>query len=116
MNEHPNFIKLVQVLKDAGDLYSFQDILGEVERGKMQSFSTGESLVITRISVFPRRRVLEIIAAAGTLEELKTLQNRIYLFALENDCASVMAMGRSGWERLMSDGWTKIHSTYMKDL
>ena len=116
MSIHPNLEKMNRILERLGGLYSFEDILTEVEDGKMQSFSEGDSMVVTKVVHYPRKIVLEIYAAVGTLDELRILQSTIDAFAREHSCEAVMASARSGWDGVKSPGWRMIYSTFMKDL
>ena len=63
MNAAPYHVKFAKALARQGDLYTLQDILDRLADGRMQSFAENNSWMITQISNFPRRRVLEVIAA-----------------------------------------------------
>jgi hypothetical protein len=111
---HPYHAKLKRVLDRMGNLYSVQDILSEIAQNKMQSWVEGESWALTRIAVYPRAKVVEILAVVGKLEEARVLHDRILVFAAEVGAGVIQAYGRSGW---MPDaqrrGWKVIAENYV---
>ena len=111
---HPYQRKLQRVLDRMGNLYSVQDILSEIAANKMQSFVDGESVAITRIAVYPRAKVVEVLAVVGKLDEARRLHDRILVFAAEIGAGVIQAYGRSGW---MPDaqrrGWKVIAENYV---
>jgi hypothetical protein len=74
---------------------------------------------VTQISIYPRRRVLEIVAAVGDLRDCRLLHGKILAFASEMNVDLVAAYGRRGWARDADrNGW-KIKSEsnlYHRDL
>lgn len=116
IEEHINIQRIRRALEMEGGLYEFEDILDAINNGHMQSFSDGDSLVVTRISHFPRKKVLEIIIALGTIEQLMAIEPRLVDFAKEWGCSAMMAYGRLGWEGVMTKGWKRVFSFYMRDL
>jgi hypothetical protein len=111
--------KLQRALDAQGGLWSLNDILERLADGRMQSFVHNNSWIVTQISIFPRRRVLDIIAAVGDLGDCRILHGRILAFANEMNVDLVAAYGRRGWARDADrNGW-KIKTTsylYHKDL
>ena len=75
----------------------------------MQAWVAGGSLVVTEVLAFPQKRVLHIVFAVGTLEDVLALQPQFEDFGREHGCAKVVMEGRLGWEKILPDeGWTKI--------
>ena len=110
--------KLAKALAVAGDAYTLDDILHEIEEGRMQSFAEGESWVVTQIIDFPRKRYLEIVFAIGNLDELKGIYPRLEQFARDNLCDGMRAFGRQGWMRQFEidrAGWVETTRTYIKE-
>jgi hypothetical protein len=110
--------KLRKALKVAGDTYTFEDILFEIDQGNMQSFAEGESWVVTQIVDFPQKRFLEIVFAIGNLDELKAIYPRLEDFARDNVCDGLRAFGRPGWMRQLEidkAGWVETSRTYIKE-
>lgn len=106
MTAHPYHRKLERVLDRMGGLYTLQDILTNIATGKMQGFVEGESWAITQIGLYPRCKVLEIIAVVGNLEDLRALHDRLLIFAAEIGASMIQAYGRKGWlEDARRRGW-----------
>ena len=97
MTAHPHHKKLARILDRMGGLFTLNDILRLIGEGQMQSFAYGDSWAITRIAVYPRARVLEILFALGDLEECRILHERVLDFALAEGIGIVQAYGRKGW-------------------
>ena len=101
-----NSKKLEKLLARMGGLYTVGDILERIGSGRMQSFTHGESWVVTQIGVFPQKRVLEIIAAVGDIDELRILHDKVLNFALEMEIPVIQAYGRLGWvPDALGRGW-----------
>jgi hypothetical protein len=94
---HPYVKKLDRVLARMGGLYRVNDILAQVRDGKLQMFAEGDSIAITRIGIFPRGKVLEILAVVGDINELRVLHDRLLVFAAEVGATVIQAFGRKGW-------------------
>ena len=111
--------KLQRALDAQGGLWTLSDILERVADGRMQSFVRNNSWIVTQISVFPRRRLLDIIAAVGDLHDCRILHGQILAFANEMNVDLVAAYGRRGWARDADrNGWKvkTISYLYHKDL
>ena len=111
--------KLERALDVQGGLFSLADILERIADGRMQSWVHANSWAITQISIYPQRRLLEIVAAIGDLRDCRILHGQILAFANEMNVDLVAAYGRRGWARDADrNGW-KIKTTsylYHKDL
>jgi hypothetical protein len=110
--------KLRKALAIAGDTYTFEDILNEINEGHMQSFAEGESWVVTQIVDYPRKRYLEIVFGVGHLPELKMIYPRVEAFARDNLCDAMRILGRPGWMRqfeIDTVGWVETTRTYVKE-
>ena len=116
---HPYRRKLARVLERMGSLYTLNDILAEIDAGKMQSFVEGDSWALTRIAQYPRAKVVEVLAVVGRLDEARVLHDRILVFAAEVGASVIQAYGRKGW---LPDagrrGWKvkTINYVYVKDM
>ena len=99
--------KLARVLDRMGGLYSVQDILTAIARGKMQSFVENNSWAITQIAVYPKAKVLEIVAVVGDLDDLRVLHDRVLEYATNMGIGVISAYGRKGWlPDAEKRGWT----------
>jgi hypothetical protein len=111
---HPYHRKLARLLERMGGLFTVQDILSAIAEGKMQSFVEGDTWAITKIAVFPRARLLEIMIVVGDLKDCQRLLDRIYQFANENDIGLVQAYGRRGWfNHPLTSGWKIRTKSYL---
>ena len=111
---HPHHRKLVRLLERMGGLYTLHDILSAIAEGRMQSFVEGDTWAITKIAIFPRARLLEIMVVVGDLKDCQRLLDRIYQFANENDIGLVQAYGRRGWfNHPLTSGWKIWTKSYL---
>ena len=114
MSVHPYYAKLKRVLARAGDLYTLDDIRTELAGNTMQSFVEGESVAITRIAIYPRAKVVEVLAVVGKLDEARILHDRILIFASEVGARVIQAYGRYGWlHDAQRRGWKIIAENYV---
>ena len=114
MNAHPYYFKLKRVLARAGDLYTVDDIRTELAQNKMQSFVEGESVAITRIALYPRAKVVEVLAVVGKVDEARVLHDRVLIFASEVGARVIQAYGRKGWlHDAQRRGWKVIAENYV---
>lgn len=111
----PQWMRIVRILEDQGGLFTFEDILDGVRNGQYQIWEEGESVVVTAVRLFPRKKVLEVILAVGTLTEVYGIQPRVVAFAREQGCDMLLAaVGRDGWDAFKTPGWGKVSSTYIR--
>ena len=101
--------KLAKALARAGDLYSLDDLLERINDGRMQAHVSRETIAVTEISVYPKRRVLTIILLVGDLEDGENLHAQVLDFARKMSCDAIVTQGRVGWARLAkSHGWQTV--------
>ena len=101
--------KLAKALERAGDLYSLTDLLERIADGRMQAHVSRETIAVTEISVYPKRRVLTIILLVGDLEDGENLHAQVLDFARKMECDAIITQGRVGWARLAkSHGWQTV--------
>jgi len=102
-------MKLAKALERAGGLYELGDLLERIADGRMQAHVSRETLAVTEISVYPRRRVLTIIILVGDLDDGENLHRQVFDFARKMECDAVVAQGRVGWAHLAkSHGWKTV--------
>jgi hypothetical protein len=89
--------KLERALEHQGGLFTLHDILERLADGRMQSFVENNSWMVTQISTFPRRRIIEVVAVVGDLSDHRALDKRLVKFANEMNVDLVAAHGRRGW-------------------
>lgn len=108
--------KTQRVLHDFGDLYTFDDIMKLIEEGKMQSFVSKSTWIVTQVNIFPRKKILEISLVVGFLEEAVEALPQIYEFARKIGADKVTALGRDGWWKFAEPGWYRVGGMFAKDL
>jgi hypothetical protein len=114
MNEVLYHRKLERALDFQGGLYSLNDILERIADGRMQTWVENNSWAVTQISVYPQKRLLEIVAAVGDLDDCRILHDRILAFGKEMGVDLVAAYGRLGWAREAEQhGWTVKSTSYL---
>jgi len=84
------------------------NILADIVSGQKQIWvhSIGDKFngtVITQLTEYPQKRTCELLylgadKAMEALHEIHTIE----LWALENDCHDIQAIGRAGWVKLMA--------------
>jgi hypothetical protein len=111
--------KLARVLDRMGAVYTLGDILERLDDGRMQSFSRGNSMLVTQINCYPRAKALDWIAAVGDLEDCKVIHDEAVAFANKHDISLIRAYGRRGWMPFARDrGWRTLttNQVYVKEL
>lgn len=115
--DHPYLERIRAILIEQGDFYSVEDIFDEVHDGRAQSFTSGDSLIVTSIRVFPKRKALEIRLAVGSLTEIYEMQPKVVTFAKEQGCDRMLAaVGRDGWEVAATPGWIKAGMLWVRKI
>lgn len=105
-----------RALAVSGGLYTFADIVDAINEGRMQSFSEGDTWVVTQVDHFPRRTVVNITLVVGNLEEAKTILPRVYDLCKQVGADRITGFGRSGWWHHADKGWVRTGTLYHKDL
>jgi hypothetical protein len=109
-------IKVERALEAFGNLYTFDDIMGLINEGKMQSFTVGDTWIVTQVNEFPRRKVVDIALVVGFIEEATRALPEIYNFARSIGANRVTAVGRDGWWKFAEPGWYRVGGYFAKDL
>jgi hypothetical protein len=112
--------KLEQALNLGGDLYTFEDIMMLIEQSKMQSFTQGDTWIITQVDEFPRKKVLAISFVVGYAGDLFAALPMLYKFARQIGATRITGFGRDGWGKFADlvpeEGWEKVGMVYAKEL
>jgi hypothetical protein len=109
-------LKVERALHDGGDLYTFDDIMALIKEGKMQSFTCGDTWIVTQVNEFPRKKVLEIALVVGNIWEAIEFLPEIYDYARQVGATRVTGFGRDGWWEHHDAGWKKVGTMYAKDM
>lgn len=109
--------RFAKALHIGGDLFSPDDIFERINDHRMQSFVRNNTWVVTQVSVYPRRKVLDIVLLVGELEDAKAMEPEIVKFARDIDATLIQAYGRFGWDKFAAaNGWRVASQVYHKDI
>lgn len=98
--------RLQKALSVGGNTHTAADIAAAIDRGEMQAWVNGDSLVVTEIVNFPQISAINIVIAVGSLSEVMSLQPVIEEFGRHHGCSVMRMQGRKGWERVLPHhGW-----------
>lgn len=110
--------RLRKALAIGGDVYDVADIIEAIRDGRMQCFSRGDTaFVVTEVGVFPRKKVLNVVALCGKLEDVMSMHDELLDFAREQGCEFVSSFGRPGWAKVLPKyGWRRTGVVHAYDL
>ena len=97
-----------KALDYSGGTHTFEDVCQMVSEGRLQYWPGPNSVVITEIIEYPRKRTLHFFIAAGNIAELEVMYPPIEQWGREQGCNSASLTGRKGWERSFltrREGW-----------
>lgn len=105
--------RLRKALALGGDTHTVDDIIAGVRSGALQAFSSENAFVVTEIAFAPRKRWLNVVVAAGELDEVMELQPQLEVFGRDQGCEFMTMTGRRGWSRVLPDyGWHETGVMY----
>jgi len=84
------------------------DLHEGIAAGRFQSWSEGDSVIVTEILETPLRKTLHFFLAEGTMPELQAVVPAILDWGRMHGCTHASLVGRHGWSRVawMKDsGW-----------
>jgi hypothetical protein len=108
---------LLRALRRAGDTHTVGDIIAMIQRGAAQFFGDDRGACITEVTVYPRRKVMNIWLAIGELDACLSLIPQMEEFARQQGCTALTECGREGWEPFLAKrGWTRYGLVMMRDI
>ena len=100
----PNIRHLVNAaLKHGNGEFEESDIFEALIKANMQLWWGDETILITEIVVYPRKKACIGFLAGGNLEQIKKGLPMIELWAKAQGCEDALIYGRPGWKRAMAD-------------
>lgn len=106
-----------KALDGLGGAYDVEDIFRRIDDGALQSWQSGQSVVVTEVLGYPRKRIVNVLIAAGNIDEIMELQERVSQWARELGCSKIVMSGRKGWSKVLPrHGWTNGRCIYELDL
>jgi hypothetical protein len=108
-----------KALDYSGGTHTFEDVCQMVSEGRLQYWPGPNSVVVTEIIEYPRKRTLHFFLAAGNIAELEVMYPEIEKWGRLQGCDSASMSGRHGWERSFlsrKEGWSSKLVVMMKEL
>ena len=88
-------------LKHSGGTHLFEDVVEAVSSGNMQMWANGETVAITEVLVYPRKKVLHVFIGSGTRKGLFEMLDSAWEWGQSIGCTAMTLAGRKGWLKLM---------------
>lgn len=103
---------LESAIKYCGGTHLFEDVVEMVETGQMLFWPAQKSCLVTEVVDYPRKRLLHVFLAAGSLEEIKEMEPSVRAYGEYLDCEAITLSGRKGWTRALKGmGYHHVHTT-----
>lgn len=109
-------------LVHGGGTHTYDDVLDLIAAGRALAWTGPASVIITEISVYPRKTILNFWIAGGeaprALAEVEQMTPIILDWARTQGCTQATFTGRRGWEKtfLSRTGWQFPLVTASRDL
>ena len=115
INEFQRCSHWIQAALDKGnDTHDIEHIFDGLVRGDFQFWANKECCVITEVIDYPKKRVLHIFLAGGSLEAISDLEEDAIKWAKSIGCTDFTLSGRKGWLRALRDnGWEDLNQHQM---
>lgn len=92
--------------------HEFEDIVDGIVKGNLQLWPGPDGCMVTELIQYPRKKMLNIFLAGGTLEQMHDMANDMRAWAKAQGCDGAMLSGRRGWVREMrKHGWKELWTT-----
>lgn len=108
--------KVERLMEDGNGCYTLDDIMNEINEGKMQSHTFGDTWVITQVHEWPQRKSVDLTFVLGHEQEFWEGLPTLYKWARSIGADFMTGSGRDGWWRHHPEGWRRMGSLYSKDL
>ena len=100
----------------SGGTHDFFDVVRGVMSGHMQLWAGEEGCAVTEISVYPKKKILNVFLAGGKMDQILDFEESAIAFAKLNGCSALTLSGRKGWSRVHRDrGWKDHHLMMIRE-
>ncbi len=97
--------------------HSVADVVARIKENKAQFWQRGDGCIVTEITEYPCRKVVNYWLAWGEQQPVLDLQAEIDAWALAEGCTDATLSGRMGWKRVLRpDGWRPLQLSLYKPL
>lgn len=101
-----DFLPQVERALGYADTYDVREMAQEIREGRAQLWQEGDAMIVTQLDHKPRETILRFWVAAGEMEPVLALAEKVYAWGREIGCRRAMFVGRRGWEKpLATHGW-----------
>lgn len=95
-------------LEYSGGTHTFLDICQSVMSGNMQLWANDNACAVTEISVFPRKKVIHVFLAGGSMEDIIDMEESAATWGKAQGCTDITVAGRVGWKKVLGKrGWSE---------
>jgi len=115
--------QLQELLQEMGSTHTIEDLRALIEDGAFQSFSEGDTWVVTQMIPFPQATVMDIFFVVGEQKDFDVLEEKIETFARDKGVTFLRVYARKGFEYLIDrrswkfgKGWRPGPRVYTKRL
>lgn len=96
-----------KALEHGGGTHDLAHVLSAIRRGTAQLHTEGPCVIVTEVNDTPNERELHFWLAAGTLDEVIALSNKVMDWGREQGCTVATLCGRPGWAKALAhEGWS----------
>jgi len=81
--------------------YNIDDVEQSIKEGTFQLWPGKQSAVVTSVTQFPRKSILNIVFSGGKMDELLEMLKELENFAKLMGCSEIRLGGRKGWKRVL---------------
>ena len=104
-------------LEYTGGTHDFIDIRNAVQNGSMQLWASEDSCAVTEIIVYPKKKVLHVFLAGGTIDGIIDMQKSAAEWGKMYGCSEMTIAGRQGWSKVLkSHGWRTAFTVMEKEI
>lgn len=108
--------KMERALSLGLNLYDLDSIEHALNMGDLQAHTVGDTLAITRVGVWPKRKSVDILYVVGNIDEALHLEQEIIDWAKILKADLITAVGRNGWWEHHTPGWKRVGTLYAKEI
>lgn len=101
-----DFLPQVERALGYANTYNVAEMAVEILEGRAQLWDENGAMIVTQLDYKPRETILRFWIAAGDLQDVLKLANKVYEWGRELGCKRAMFIGRKGWTKpLTAHGW-----------